>query len=389
MACNVELMKKYKRIFGAVFFFFAIVLILSRFVTHKHSSRWTTVAKDHVKRLNAQANLFDQKSHVRTRGGLVPPGSRLTRLASQLRFNYSFCPSDSLVRTNPDFSSPNSHSDCPDLFIIGTRKGGTTSLIQYLSKHPKFKGPRLDAEEQAGEVFYFTIKYETRSWKYYMSLFPHLPGVLTGESSVSYSTGCEVPQRIVRDCGGRSKVVYLLRNPYRRFESNYLMRTRLNVRYTSSNFDHVFDKEWQMFSKRYKYVGDNVGTDVITRMAHDFRCMKGYSGAPNMLYDSLYLVFLSNWLCNYPSKNIMIMNSEEFFKDPRQTLSEVFDFLGISQLNESQLSSITSSVYNKGGTNHSASVVLNDKNKGRIQELFEPFTKALLDLLQWDVDWSY
>ena len=40
-------------------------------------------------------------------------------------------------------------------FIIGARKGGTTSLYQWLSATPNIAGVRLDAGAQAGELFFF------------------------------------------------------------------------------------------------------------------------------------------------------------------------------------------------------------------------------------------
>ena len=382
-------MKKYVRLVALVAFVSICILVYSRHRRSTHS--WIKAGKERLETLNAQTLTgLDQSAIARKIKNWIQFSSRLTRKADEIDFDYSLCPSKSLVRTKPKPSFTPKHPDCPDLFIIGTRKGGTTSLIQYLSKHPNFKGPRLDSEEQAGELFYFTTKYNTYTWEKYMSFFPHSPGVLIGESSVGYSTGCVVPQRIVDDCGTKARIVYLLRNPYRRFESNYLMRTRLNAHYHNSNINSVFEHEWELFRTHFDHNRSGLNEQTAPRIAHENACLKSYKGAPNMLYDSLYLIFLSNWLCNYPSpEKIMIMNSEEFFKDPKQTLSELFDFLNIPQLSDDELSSITSSVYNKGSGDHAHNVTLNPKNKERIQGLFEPFTQSLLGLLQWDIDWSY
>ena len=64
------------------------------------------------------------------------------------------------------------HDSCPHVFIVGAHKGGTTSLYQYLSKHPDFGGILLDKGPSAGETFYFQSRYEKCPWEYYASQFP-------------------------------------------------------------------------------------------------------------------------------------------------------------------------------------------------------------------------
>ena len=310
----------------------------------------------------------------------------LSRLSSTLNFDYSTCPKDSLVHTASSTATfEPKHKDCPSLFIIGARKGGTTSLIQYLSKHPHFVGARLNSKEKAGETMYYTLLYNRHNWKDYMKFFPPpTPGVLTGESSVAYATRCPVPRRIVDDCGTNPKIVYLIRNPYRRFESNYFMRLRLHPNYP--NINEIFRKEW---SNLVKALNGSVSDDGVLRegvsLYEDFKC-SWESNSPNMLYDSLYFVFLSHWLCNYPApENIMIVNSEEFFENPGRILNQIFTFLGLSELSEANLSSIVSSVYNKGKY-HDAG--MSAENRKLLQSLYDPFIRKILALLKWNVDWS-
>lgn len=310
----------------------------------------------------------------------------LSRLASTLSFDYSSCPKDSLVHTSPPGATfTPKHPDCPSLFIIGARKGGTTSLIQYLSKHPHFVGAKLGSKAQAGETMYYTSLYNRRNWKDYMGFFPPPePGVLTGESSVAYATRCPVPRRIVEDCGTKPKIVYLIRNPYQRFESNYLMRLRFHSNYP--NINEVFQQQWNLLIKALNGSMNMAGEiGEGTSLYRDFSC-KWEKGTPNMLYDSLYFTFLSHWLCNYPSpENIMIVNSEEFFEKPGRILNQIFAFLGLSELTEQDLNAIVSSVYNQG---KHRDVVVTTENRKLLEKLYTPFTKEILTLLKWDVDWS-
>ena len=109
---------------------------------------------------------------------------------------------------------------------------------------------------------------------------------------------------------------------------------------------------------------------------------------PNLLYEGLYSVFLANWLCVWPAENILIINSEEFFKAPGKIVNQVLLFLGLDKLSDETLSAVTSTVYNKGI--QSKNISMNSRNRMLIQNLYEPFNKNLLDLLQWSsVDWNY
>ena len=85
----------------------------------------------------------------------------LTRIGDGLNFDYSFCPRNSIMLNSTRVNAKPLHDDCPQVFIIGARKGGTTSLYQYLSKHPDFKGILLNRISSAGETSYFSVRYET------------------------------------------------------------------------------------------------------------------------------------------------------------------------------------------------------------------------------------
>ena len=98
--------------------------------------------------------------------------STLTRYGANLHFDpVQQCPDDSLMRTtNWKTIKPRTHL-CPELFIIGTKKGGTTSLYTYLTRHPDFKGI-LDETVFSGETFYFRSKYSSTTILDYINLFP-------------------------------------------------------------------------------------------------------------------------------------------------------------------------------------------------------------------------
>src|SRR5699024_10225288 len=71
---------------------------------------------------------------------------------------------------------------CPDFMIIGAEKAGTTSLFQYLAKHPDI----VPSKEK--ELLYFSAR-QSMGLKWYLHNFPlkvDLNGRLTYEGSPSY-----------------------------------------------------------------------------------------------------------------------------------------------------------------------------------------------------------
>ena len=97
--------------------------------------------------------------------------ARFSRLGSQLDLDYArMCPPDSIMLSSDWRQSVPEHQGCPTLFIVGARKGGSTSLYTYVSQHPEFEGVLLNKGPQAGETFYFTSHWKKWDWAQYMSI---------------------------------------------------------------------------------------------------------------------------------------------------------------------------------------------------------------------------
>ena len=321
----------------------------------------------------------------------LPPGYKtktLTRLGTDLDFDLRTCPPGSIM-TNPKYvNTPPVHNDCPRLFVAGARKGGSTSMIQYISKHPDFKGAKLKGPN-VGEVFFFMGKHykpeSANQWRWYLSNFPK--GVITGESSVGYMVHCLVPERIFWACGKQARIVMLLRNPVDRFVSNFLMRVRVpaygNKITKSTAITSVIQEELKAFFNKTS----KVSAATLTQNWRHMRCT--FQQSENMIFEGLYYIHLSNWLCNFPSENILLINSEEMYQNTSIIMKQVFQFLGLKPMPENERNKIGTHVYNKGKyENTPVHQQLSTSDKQLLQNTFEPYNKALLKLLQWKkTDW--
>lgn len=327
----------------------------------------------------------------------IPPGSStldpshskysLTRIGSELSFSYKSCPSQSVMVSDWTKIEP-IHKTCPAVFIIGARKAGTTSLYQYLSNHPEFEGYHLEEGPKAGETFHFSNRYSTESWDLYKSQFTkqHL---LTGDASVGNFVDCEVPKRIFESCGNFSKIIILLRNPVNRYTSNFLMRARLGTRTNNNTGISTITKlEMQSYIDAVLAKGIDINTAMSKgpKLWSKFLCM--YKPSRNMIYEGLYYVHLMNWLCNYPSENIIILNSEEFYQNTSEILKQVYQFLGLQPLSKDHRNLITSFVFNKGSKTILSHQILQTSDRKKLNALYKSFNKGLMKLLTWDIDWK-
>ena len=310
----------------------------------------------------------------------------LTRLGSALSFEVDACPTRSLMLGNWQNQTPQ-HNNCPTLFLVGARKGGTTSLYHYVDQHPDFEGIRLNNQPMDGETFYFT--HHLGRWNKYISQFPE--NCMSGESTVDNMVHCEVPRKLFRACGLQAKVVMLLRNPIERFVSNFLMRVRLGTyawlpTSMKTNISSEAMSELQIAVNTLANTTQNYYCATLSpKDWRKYRCR--FAPAVNMVYEGMYYIFVMNYLCNIPAENILIVNSEEFFSNPSRILSQIFIFLGLERLNGQQLDSITSAVFNKRQDIILPHQVLSVAVKNQLNYYaYRPFNAALFKLLQWNED---
>jgi hypothetical protein len=178
----------------------------------------------------------------------------------------------------------------PNLIVIGTQKGGTTSLHYYLDQHPEI------AMARAKELNFFVSKGAwTKGVDWYAVQFDPTARV-RGESSPSYTNypiHDGVPARmhsVVPD----AKLVYLVRDPLERIVSQYL-------------HDYSVGKE-------DRSIDDALADDLRTH--------------PYVLR-SKYFFQLEQYLPFFPLSRILVLSQEELLGKRAATMRRVFDFLGV------------------------------------------------------------
>ena len=296
----------------------------------------------------------------------------LTRVGSDLDFDYNSCPSSSFMLDATKQNSSPLHNDCPLLFIIGAQRSGTTSLYQYLSRHSDFRGFRVDKGPLSGETYHFTSRYKSEAWEKYRLHFPM--SALSGEKSTGMFNTCEAPKWLYESCGRTSKVILLLRNPTNRYVSamgsKQVQRLLIQVISDIETYDEIKQTQPQQFD-------------------HDVNCV--YS-AENHLYIGLYSLHLANWLCNFPSENILLLNSEEFRKSSAEILQLVLEFVNLQPFTDYKLNVVVNITYNEGKNHEDTGndVRLLGEVYKKLDNIYRSHNKELFKILHWSdstVDW--
>ena len=179
----------------------------------------------------------------------------------------------------------------PDFLIIGTAKGGTTSLRFFLSQHPQI-------HIKKGEPNYFNREFNySKGDLWYRSRFPFrsevASGDLVGEKTTDYLFNPNAAKRIQKDLPN-AKLICLLRNPTERAISDYFM--------------------------------------CINEKTEHFPIM-GAMRIDRGLYRNrgLYLEQLKRYESYLKKDRLLILSSEEFFANPQKVLKQVFKFLRVDE----------------------------------------------------------
>ncbi len=183
----------------------------------------------------------------------------------------------------------------PDFLIVGGSKCGTTTLWQYLHRHPGI----FLAEPKEPEFFSKDDRF-CRGVAWYKALFANArPEQVCGEASTTYSRWPhfgDVPGRIA-DAAPGVKLVYLLRNPVERTYAQYRHRMRLDV--PRMTFEEALE-------------ADQVFIDA-----------------------SLYLMQIEKFLERFPRQALLPVLLEDLSQTPGPTLASILQHIGAAPMDVS------------------------------------------------------
>ncbi len=274
------------------------------------------------------------------------------RLADKLVSDFRERKKDPLVRF---ITAP--FRQLPAIIIIGAQKSGTTSLFNYLVQHPEIVG------SHPKEVHYFDNQYDYGSL-WYRSHFPYRSNKLALEASPYYLCYPHAPKRIHR-LVPEVKLIAILRNPTERAISHYFHQVRQG-RESLPIEEAIIEDE-----ARVGHFWDKLVKDESYQNS-DFQ---GFSYKPR----GRYLEQLERFWEYFPAEQLLVLNSDDLFTEPLQTLREIFEFVGVDpDFTDLDLKKYTVGVNRKKAP---------DELYAYLDDYFKPFNQELYERLGQDFNW--
>jgi hypothetical protein len=272
----------------------------------------------------------DQASSNNSSAATAPPGVRQLEVPSRLRAAKKRIPAPvkALARaTTRGYGVATSplRTD-PDFLIVGTKRGGTTSLWNALVAHPDVLA-MFPATQEIKSPHYFDIHYDKgRAW--YRSHFAtrrqrerheRRTGrtAVTGEASPYYMFHPLAPERIAHDLPA-VRVVMSLRNPVERIWSHY--HERVAGRTETLSFKAALEAEQDRLSGEEERI--RAEAPGYYSFHHDLS---------SYLARGRYAEHVRRVIEVIPAERLLILRAEDFYADSAGELRRLFAFLGISE----------------------------------------------------------
>ena len=188
----------------------------------------------------------------------------------------------------------------PDFLVLGTQKGGTTTLQLLLIQHP---GVCLAPGK---EVHYFSKHWDQPTAWYASHYAGAAPQQRCGDITPFYLFHPQAPKRI-HSLLPNAQLIVLLRDPVERALSQYFHSVRLRFE-TLPLEDALAAEEERLSTGKLQHLQEH---SYVSR--------------------SRYLEQLDRYLELFPGRQLLVLQSETLFADPTATWRQIEAFLDLPQ----------------------------------------------------------
>lgn len=211
----------------------------------------------------------------------------------------------------------------PDFLVIGTKRGGTTSLFNYLMLHPGILGLFPGSRGKKSSDYFFKQRHHGEKWyssHFHTSAYRHLLerrlgyAPVAGEASPYYMWDPRIASEAF-DVNPQFKAVALLRDPVERAWSHYQERVANGVEPLSFE-DALAAEDARLAGELERMSAD----ERYYSTAHDWYAYRTRG---------LYLSQLQNWRSVFPEGQLLVVRSEDMYADVQRVFDQVCEFLGV------------------------------------------------------------
>jgi hypothetical protein len=262
----------------------------------------------------------------------------------------------------------------PSFIVIGAQRAGTTSLFDYLCRHPDVAPPTPPKKEVWWwkELHFFDYRF-WRGLDWYRSCFPLALSrtlarrrghdLVTGEATPSYIVHPAVPERIASTLPD-VRLIALLRDPIERAYSHHQLMVR------TGREDLSFEDA--LAAEDERLAGE------VDRMLADPRYRSTEFRDHTYVMRGLYADQLERWFAHVPREQMLVIGAEDFLADPAGTYDKVLSFVGLRPWQLQQFRP----------RNRASYAPIEPATRTRLEERFAEPNARLAELLARDFAWT-
>ncbi len=239
----------------------------------------------------------------------------------------------------------------PDFVVIGTKRGGSTALYEYLISHPEVRRGNVRKGSR-----YFDVHYD-RGWNWFRSTFPLAltnGGAITGDASPYYMFHPLAPERLAAALPA-ARLLAALRDPVDRTWSHYQYERRRGNEHLS--FEEAIEREPERLASEAERI--KAGLDSPAWRHHSYLARGRYAEQLERLYQL------------FPPSQVLVCHSEALLADPDAELAKAWSFLGLAPHRTSQ-----PHTFKVGGYSDDMPAGV----RARLEEYFAPWNERLYQL---------
>jgi hypothetical protein len=228
----------------------------------------------------------------------------------------------------------------PSYLIVGTMKGGTTALHDFICKHPDVVPPKQK------EIHYFSL-FPHKGIDWYLEHFQTTKNKITGEASPTYFHAACTPgiPRLIKAFNPQMKLILIVRDPIERAVSHFYHFRNVN------KIKQIIDIDINEFFYRPHSAMLRQTTQL------DFYLNQ-------IITFSLYSRKLKAYLSVFDRDQILVIDSAELKNSARTVMTRVFDHLGVENYYHDVFQQVR---YSSGKTSKD----LSDEVRDHLREVFD------------------
>ena len=252
----------------------------------------------------------------------------------------------------------------PDFIIIGSMKGGTTSLYYDICEHPCTIAAAYD------EIGFFDSNFHL-GLNWYRSMFPRKKQIedviqregiaITGEDTPFYFWNPVAAKRIQKLLPN-IKLISILRNPIDRAYSEYQDLFLRNSK--PPPFETIIENEINM---------QREGIGLITEKNFEV-----FNQENSLLLKGIYVDQLKIWTELFPKEQIITLSTEKLNSEPIATLESVFQYLNLPDYR----------IKNPQRQKQKKYLPMNPQTRKLLIDFFKPHNERLFKFIGKKFDWE-